>query len=94
MTEPPRLNGELVFAEPWHARAFGLVMTLVDGGSFTYEEFQQRLVRQVPAHPAYYDAWLAALEDVLASRALVLPAEVDAREHALSHRAPGHDHVH
>ena len=28
---PPRDNGELVFAEPWESRAFGLAVTLHDG---------------------------------------------------------------
>lgn len=92
MIEPPRLNGELVFEQPWQARAFGLVMTLVEGGAFTYEQFQERLVAQVPVHAAYYDAWLAALEDALASRGLVSAGDVSERAHELSHRGPGHDH--
>jgi len=87
--EPPRDNGELVFEQPWHARAFGLVMALVDGGALTYEEFQEQLVAQVPLHDGYYDAWLAALEDACAIRALVLPAEVSARVAA---RVPDHAH--
>ncbi len=89
---PPRLNGELVFEQPWHARAFGLVMTLVDSGAFSYEQFQERLVAQVPAHTDYYDAWLVALEDVLADRGLVSAGDVSERAHALAHRVPGHDH--
>mgnify|MGYP000392023945 CR=1 FL=1 len=30
---PPRSNGELVFAEPWESRAFGLAMALNAGGA-------------------------------------------------------------
>ena len=29
---PPRSNGELVFAEPWESRAFGMAVTLADAG--------------------------------------------------------------
>jgi hypothetical protein len=36
---PPRANGELVFAEPWEGRAFGLAMALVHGGTISYEAF-------------------------------------------------------
>lgn len=91
--EPPRLNGELVFEAPWHARAFGLVMALVDSGALSYAQFQEHLVVQVPLHDGYYDAWLAALEDACAVRALVLPAEVSARAEAtVAARVPDHAH--
>jgi nitrile hydratase accessory protein len=64
---PPRSNGELVFAAPWESRAFGLVLTLVDAGRFTYEQFRARLVARIADDEArpYYESWLAALEDML-----------------------------
>lgn len=38
---PPRANGELVFAEPWESRAFGMALTLHDsGGLFAWPQFQ------------------------------------------------------
>ncbi len=80
---PPRSNGELVFAAPWESRAFGLVLTLVDAGRFTYEDFRTRLVARIGEAPdrPYYESWLAALEDLLAGT--VDPAQVSARAAAL-----------
>jgi nitrile hydratase accessory protein len=64
---PPRANGELVFAAPWESRAFGLVLTLVEAGRLRYEDFRTRLIARIGEDPMrpYYEAWLAALEDVL-----------------------------
>ncbi|MCD2194391.1 nitrile hydratase accessory protein [Actinomycetospora endophytica] len=92
---PPRSNGELVFAAPWESRAFGLVVTLVDSGRFTYEEFRSRLivrVGEVEARP-YWEAWLAALEDMLSGT--VDEATVTARAAALREVDDhGDDHEH
>ncbi len=44
---PPRDNGELVFSEPWQARAFGLAADLVEGGKFTWDEFREHLVKSI-----------------------------------------------
>ena len=100
---PPRSNGELVFAEPWEGRAFGLVMALVDRGALSYEEFRAALVARIAAWEAapapgetwsYYRCWLQALEQVLAEHALVDAAEVDGRAVTLRARPNGHDHRH
>jgi nitrile hydratase accessory protein len=98
---PPRSNGELVFAEPWESRAFGLVVTLFDAGVFEWSQFQAALIAQIAAwerdHPAgecfsYYRCWLAALESVLAQAGLVAPTDVASRAAALATRPAGHDH--
>jgi nitrile hydratase accessory protein len=91
---PPRDNGELMFAEPWESRAFGLAVTLHDAGEFTWDEFRTHLVAQIAAHPdrPYYRCWLQALESVAVHRALVAPGEVDHRADALAGRQAGHDH--
>ena len=44
---PPRRNGELVFAEPWQGRAFGLTMALVDRGAISYDAFRERLIARI-----------------------------------------------
>ena len=41
---PPRRNGELVFAEPWESRVFGLTMALHQAGIFIWDEFRSRLI--------------------------------------------------
>lgn len=98
---PPRSNGELVFAEPWESRAFGMAVSLYQAGAFTWPQFQAALIARIatwetapaqdkPYH--YYQLWLAALEDVLVGLCAVSTDEVTARAHALARRPPGHAH--
>lgn len=98
---PPRSNGELVFAEPWESRAFGLVVTLFEAGAFAWPQFQAALIARIAAWEKrpdrnagwnYYEHWLGALEDVLLALGTVSIDEVTARAHALAGRPPGHDH--
>ena len=98
---PPRSNGELVFAEPWESRAFGLAVTLYDAGAFEWPQFQAALVAQIAAwereHSAgegfsYYRCWLAALESVLVEAGMIDPKDVLERVAALATRPAGHDH--
>ena len=85
---PPRSNGELVFAEPWESRAFGLALALHDGGAFEWEDFRRRLIAAVADwerdHPegecwSYYRCWLTALEGVLESEGVVGEGELAVR---------------
>ncbi|MCE4946565.1 nitrile hydratase accessory protein [Streptomyces albulus] len=98
---PPRSNGELVFAEPWESRAFGMAVTLYEAGVFGWPEFQTALIARITAWTAarehdepypYYRLWLGALEDVLADLSTVSEDEVIARAQAMAQRSPGHDH--
>jgi nitrile hydratase accessory protein len=100
---PPRANGELVFAEPWEGRAFGLTMALADRGVLAYDAFRDVLIARIAAweadHPvgecfSYYGCWLQALEQVLASEDLVPAEELVARSAAFAARPAGHDHGH
>lgn len=100
---PPRSNGELVFAEPWESRAFGLAMALHDSGAFEWQEFRSRLIATIASwetdHPpgdsfSYYRCWLRALESVMADHGVLSSTEVAARERALAARPNGHDHRH
>lgn len=86
MTGPaavPRKNGELVFAEPWQGRAFGMAVALSEQGAFAWEEFRQELIAQVAAAERrggsfeYYEVWLATFERLLAAKGLVSGAEVE-----------------
>ena len=72
---PPRSNGELVFAEPWESRAFGMAVSLYEAGAFTWPQFTEALIARIGAWEAaskpdepynYYQHWLDALQDVLA----------------------------
>ena len=99
---PPRTNGELLFAEPWESRAFGMAVTLYDAGVFAWPQFQAALIARIAdwertARPgecySYYRRWLEALEDVLASGGTVGADEVTARAGELARRPAGHDHT-
>jgi nitrile hydratase accessory protein len=46
---PPRANGELVFAEPWQSRAFGMAVILHDAGMFAWDDFRSALIRHIAA---------------------------------------------
>lgn len=69
-----------VFAAPWEAQAFALVLALHRGGVFAWSEFAEALGAAIQAAPArpYYESWLAALEALLAARGLAPQAAIDA----------------
>lgn len=100
---PPRSNGELVFAEPWEGRAFGLTMALVHGGVLDYETFRTALIERIQAWESsappeeqfrYYRCWLAALEQVLGRAGLISESAVIERSVQFRARPTGHDHRH
>jgi len=96
---PPRTNGELVFAEPWESRAFGLAMTLHAGGVFEWEDFRRQLITAVAEAEredsfSYYRCWLLALERVLDDGGVVSAEDVLGRARELDARPAGHDHGH
>ncbi len=95
---PPRRNGELVFAEPWESRVFGLTMAMHEVGAFAWEEFRSRLIDEIGRDAAdvegqrYWLAWRRAFESLLRARGVCTSGDLDARIHALAARPPGHDH--
>jgi nitrile hydratase accessory protein len=95
---PPRRNGELVFAEPWESRVFGLTMALHEAGLFAWDEFRSRLIDAIRhgeagAEPQpYWLSWRCAFESLLAAKGICAGADLEARTRALAARPPGHDH--
>jgi nitrile hydratase accessory protein len=76
----PRDNGELVFEEPWQARALGMGVVALERTGTSWPEFRRHLVAAIERHPvtpgispatAYYAAWLDALDELLADRGLL-----------------------
>jgi len=73
-----------VFAEPWQAEAFAMVVALHERGLFDWAEWAERLSSEVKRPEAasdgsdYYERWLAALERLLAEKGLAGQDEVDA----------------
>ena len=79
-TSLPRDNGELVFEEPWQGRALGMGVALLDRLGVPWDDFRRHLVAAISVRPpeagesaasAYYDAWLDALEALLAERGVL-----------------------
>jgi nitrile hydratase accessory protein len=75
-----------VFAAPWQAQIFAIVVGLAERGLFPWPEFQKRLVAAIAAAPPgeqgpehYYEHWLAAAEALFAELGLVDAAAIGAR---------------
>jgi nitrile hydratase accessory protein len=82
----PRKNGELVFAEPWESRSFGMAVALCEQGLFSWDEFRKCLTAEIAGHGQecdrneaymYYERWLAALERVLLDKGLCVESEIE-----------------
>lgn len=75
---PRDAEGAPVFAEPWQARAFAMAVQLNARGAFGWPDFAAALGAECARDPqaGYYDAWLRALEAVLAERDIAAPEAV------------------
>ncbi len=76
-----------VFAEPWQAQAFALVVRLHAGGVFTWPEWAAALSAELAGDPTdtgalYYDHWVAALERLAGQRGLLTSTELGERKQA------------
>jgi len=100
---PPRTNGELVFAEPWESRAFGVAVALHDARVVDFEAFRARLIEEIGSWEAsqgpadrgyrYYERWLTALERTLLAERMVDLDDLDRAREAIE-REWDHDHDH
>lgn len=75
---PPGPDGA-VFAAPWQARAFALVVALSERGLFSLRDFQAALTARIGRFETagviedatdYYTRWIEALGDLLAARGM------------------------
>jgi nitrile hydratase accessory protein len=75
----PAGDDEPVFAEPWEARAFAMVVSLHERELYTWAEWADALATRIKAAQAagdsdigdtYYHHWLGALEDLLARKGI------------------------
>ena len=87
----PRDDDGPVFAAAWEAQAFAMAVELTRQGRFTWVEWAAALAAEIAAAKArgepdrgdtYYHHWLAALEKLVAAKALLRPAELAARKQA------------
>ena len=81
----PRNAQGAVFAEPWEAKAFALVLSLHERGVFTWTEWADALSHSIGAARAagdddlggtYYRHWLQALESMAARKGLASNEEL------------------
>ena len=78
----PRDDDGPVFREPWEAQAFAMALALHERGVFTWNEWAQTLGEEIrraqqagdpDTGETYYRHWLAALERLVAAKALASP---------------------
>lgn len=81
----PQRGRVLLFDATWEANAFAITLALQECAVFDWNAFRDRLIAELADAEAqghassYYERWLAALEQLLADKGLVSPAELDAR---------------
>jgi nitrile hydratase accessory protein len=82
-------QGSPVFREPWEAQAFAMAVRLHEAGHFTWTEWAAALAEQIRRAQAagdpdlgdtYYLHWLAALEQLVATKGLVSSEELAQRK--------------
>jgi nitrile hydratase accessory protein len=98
-----------VFAEPWEARIFAIVVALHQAGRFEWKDFSALLADTIRASEAaghcepYYEHWFEAAETLIERLGLVDHAAIDAEvevlrpdDRTVHHRdhAGHHDHRH
>ncbi len=93
----PRDSDGPVFAEPWQAQAFAVVVELTEAGTISREEWadclgavlQEAADRgQYDTGERYYDHWLAALERIIVEKNLAEPDELKSEGESIRE----HDH--
>jgi nitrile hydratase accessory protein len=101
----PKDDDGVVFAAPWEAKAFALVVHLHQQGRFEWQEWVDALSGEIAAdrermpHTPYYELWLAAAEKLMQGKRLVAADALAAAREALRTTPAGdhahdHDHVH
>lgn len=89
---------EPVFAEPWQAQAFAMVVALHEQGLFSWDEWAATLSRELKGADAdphghdYYEHWVAALGALLSAKGIAGDAEVDALQAAWERAAHATPH--
>ena len=82
---PKSAEGDPVFPEPWAAEAFAMTVHLHQRGLFTWSEWAQTLSAELhqPGRAIdgsdYFDCWVAALSQILASKGVASAARCQLR---------------
>ena len=92
----PRDDDGPVFAEPWQAQAFAMVLTLYERGLFNWPEWAAMLSQEIARAQAggdpdtgetYYNHWLATLERIVTEKGVASPATLHRYRDAWDHAA-------
>ncbi len=80
----PSEGHEPVFAEPWQAQAFALVVQLHAQGAFTWPDWAAAHAEAIAAAPdaPYYESWVKALERMVECMGLTDAAQLANRKAA------------
>lgn len=98
---PRGSDDQPVFAEPWQAHAFAMVVALQEKGAFTWAEWAAALGAEIAAAgeqpclddgSAYYQHWLAAIERLVAAKGLTSDADLAERRAAWARAADATPH--
>lgn len=87
-----------VFAEPWQAQAFAMVIVLHQRGVFTWAEWATALSAEIAGHghaddgARYYEFWLEALEHICIAKNVSTHAGIDEVADAWSRAAEATPH--
>jgi nitrile hydratase accessory protein len=93
--DPTRV-GERVFAEPWQAQAFAMVVQLHQRGLFTWREWADTLAATIAdaqragdadLGDTYYQHWLSALERMVSVKGATSATELQRTAIAWDHAA-------
>ncbi|MCP5027465.1 MAG: nitrile hydratase accessory protein [Actinomycetia bacterium] len=93
----PRDDEGPVFAEPWQAQAFAMVVRLHEQGLFEWSEWAATLGAEFTAAGPddtldYWRHWQAALEKLVTNKGMVGPGELVDRRHAWDRAAKATPH--
>jgi nitrile hydratase accessory protein len=98
-TEPPlplECERPTVFAAPWEAQIFAIVVKLHEVGLFAWRDFADRLSAEIHAHPGqdYYESWADVAVELLMDNGCIVEAELLEQSCAVERfRASDHHHV-
>jgi len=79
---PTDEDRELIFHDPWEAKAFALVVHLYQRGHFTWPEWAEQLSEEIADAGAtfdgstYYLCWLSAAERLLSAKSICTQVEL------------------
>ncbi len=92
------VDDEPVFNEPWEAQAFAMVINLHQKNAFSWSEWATALSAEIHSgeQRSYYQHWLHALENLVASKSLTTSTALVARKnewHEAAARTPHGDPI-